>query len=361
MPKTPRNQKQLLLALTLAVGLASALALGWFDSCAFWRAPHMVLASTAPDPARSEEDRRDQTHKAMVHIPAGTFWMGCDEVSLIDVRPFHEVHIDSFWMDATEVTNEQYAKFVDATGYITVAQRKPDAKDFPGAPAENLVAGSLVFVAPKHSVSLSSHYQWWKYVPGADWKHPEGPDSSLTGRSNHPVVQVAWEDAVAYAKWAGKRLPTEAEFEYAARGGLDRQKYSWGADLKPGGQWQANIWQGRFPSVNTAEDGFVTTAPAASFAANGYGLYDVTGNVWEWCSDWYQADYYQTFADGKVANNPKGPDSGFDPLEPGAQKRVQRGGSFLCTDQYCARYLVGARGKGEVSSGCSNVGFRCAD
>ena len=207
---------------------------------------------------------------------------------------------------------------------------------------------------------MRSHYNWWRYVHGADWQHPQGPKSNLDGKWKHPVVHIAWEDAVAYAKWAGKRLPTEAEFEYAARGGLDRQNFSWGNELKPGGKWQANIWQGLFPYNNTAEDGFRDTAPVCSFLPNGYGLYDITGNVWEWCADWYRPDYYKVFADQELASNPSGPKDSFDPAEPGVPKRVQRGGSFLCTDQYCARYLVGARGKGEPSSGSSNVGFRCA-
>jgi len=296
----------------------------------------------------------------MVWIPSGTFWMGCDEPSFIDARPFHQVRVDGFWLDKTLVTNEQYAGFVRATRYKTVAERKPDAKDFPGAPPENLVPGALVFTPPPHPVSLRSHYQWWRYVREASWQHPEGPRSTIKGRLKHPVVQVAWEDALAYAQWAKKRLPTEAEFEYAARGGLDRKPFSWGDQLKPDGKWRTNIWQGSFPSRNTAEDGFLTTAPVASFPPNGYGLYDMTGNVWEWCSDWYRGDYYKSFPADAIATNPHGPANSLDPFEPGVPKRVQRGGSFLCTDQYCARYLVGARGKGEPNSGCSNVGFRCA-
>jgi formylglycine-generating enzyme len=296
----------------------------------------------------------------MIYVPPGTFWMGWEEKAFIDTTPIHQVHIDGFLLDKVEVTNRQYAQFVKATGYITVAERKPDAKDFPDAPPENLVPGSLVFTPPPRSVPLNSHYRWWQYVPGASWRHPEGPASNLTGRANYPVVQVAWDDAVAYAKWAHKRLPTEAEFEYAARGGLDRKWFSWGDELKPGGKWRANIWQGKFPNQNTAEDGFKSTAPVGSFPANGYGLYDMTGNVWQWCSDWYRSDYYATLPAGKTVINPRGPIDSFDPTEPGTLKRVQRGGSFLCTDQYCARYLVGARGKGEISSGCSNVGFRCA-
>jgi len=317
-----------------------------------------ALANALSKPA---EPAKGLSHyKEMTLIPAGTFWMGCEEKSFIDVRPVHKVHIDSFFLDTKLVTNEQFAQFVQATGYVTVAEQKPDARDFPGAPAENLVPGSLVFSPPAQPVSLGSHYRWWRYVPGASWKHPEGAGSSLKGRESYPVVQVAWPDALAYAKWAGKRLPTEAEFEYAARGGLDRKIYSWGDDLKPDGSWRANVWQGIFPVHNSREDGFCGTSPVGSFAPNGYGLYDMTGNVWEWCSDWYQADYYQSFSPGEVAYNPQGPEESLDPLEPGVLKRVLRGGSFLCTDQYCARYLVGARGKGEVNSGLSNVGFRCA-
>ena len=196
---------------------------------------------------------------------------------------------------------------------------------------------------------------WWAYVPGADWKHPEGPESTIVGRENHPVVQVCWDDAVAYARWAGKRLPTEAEWEYAARGGLEQARYVWGDELKPGGRWQANIHQGHFPITNTAEDGFVATAPVASFLPNGFGIYDMSGNVWEWCSDWYRPDTYASSPE----KNPAGPAASFDPDEPGVVKRVQRGGSFLCSDEYCIRYLAGARGKGDPSSAASHTGFRC--
>jgi formylglycine-generating enzyme len=296
----------------------------------------------------------------MVRIPGGEFWMGCDDPAMPDARPFHRVRLSGFWIDKTEVTNAQFARFVRATGYLTVAERKPDPREFPGAPPENLVPGSLVFTPPRGKVSLTSVYRWWRYQPGANWRHPEGPGSDRKGRENHPVVHVAWEDAAAYARWAGKRLPTEAEWEFAARGGLDRKRYCWGNELKPGGKWQANIWQGHFPDENRAEDGFRGTAPVGSFPPNGYGLYDMAGNVWEWCADWYRPDYYGELAARKqVAVNPMGPASSEDPGEPGIAKRVQRGGSFLCCDQYCSRYIVGARGKGAVDSGTSHVGFRC--
>jgi formylglycine-generating enzyme required for sulfatase activity len=307
--------------------------------------------------------------EGMVWIPGGEFSMGSDAASEAvcglpgftkDSQPVHRVYVDGFWMDKTEVTNEQFEEFVKATRYITVAERAPTAAEFPTAPPENLVAGSVVFTPPGHPVTLDDHYQWWSYIKGADWRHPLGPGSGLKGREKYPVVQVAHEDAVAYAKWAGKRLPTEAEFEFAARGGLDGKLYAWGNELKPGGKWMANIFQGSFPNKDVGEDGFAGIAPVAQFPANGYGLYDMAGNVWEWCSDWYRPDYYVQLARaGGVARNPQGPDSSFDPAEPTQQKRVMRGGSFLCTDQYCTAYMVGARGKGEISSGANHLGFRC--
>ncbi len=292
----------------------------------------------------------------MVHIPAGSFQMGTDDPAFPDARPVHKVTLKGFWMDEHEVTNAQFEQFVKATDYITVAERNLDPKDFPGVPVESLVPGSGVFSAPDQPVSLDNPLQWWKYVPGASWKHPFGPQSNLQGIENAPVVHVSYTDALAYAQWAGKRLPTEAEWEYAALGKRAGQKYYWGNELKPGGKWVANIYQGDFPRRNTAEDGFIGIAPVKSFAPNGYGLYDMDGNVWEWCQDFYRLDYYQE----SPADNPKGPSDSFDPDEPGAVKRVQRGGSFICSDQYCVRYRPGSRGKGEVNSGSDNLGFRCA-
>ncbi len=310
--------------------------------------------------ACASADHRTREEKSMVRIPGGSFFMGCDDPSFPDAQPIHKVHISSFWLDKTDITNEQFAQFVNATGYVTIAEKKPKQEDFPDAPPENLVSGSLVFVAPKHKVNLNNHYQWWQYVAGANWRQPEGPNSDINNRMNHPVVHIAWQDALAYAQWAGKRLPTEAEFEYAARGGLKNKVYCWGNKLKPNDKWQANIWQGEFPTNNTKADGYVSTAPVGSFPANGFGLYDMAGNVWQWCSDWYSSDYYKTLAQNKITNSPQGPDNSFDPKEPKVAKRVQRGGSFLCSDQYCARFLVGARGKGEPDSSSCHVGFRCA-
>jgi len=285
--------------------------------------------------------------------------MGCDDCEMPDAQPVHLVRVDGFWMDATPVTNTQFAQFVKATGYLTIAERQPDPKDFPGADPNSVVPGSAVFTPVPKDVPLDDYTRWWHYVPGASWKHPEGPGSTTAEREDHPVVQIAWEDAVAYAKWAGKRLPTEGEFEFAARGGLDRNRYAWGDELKPGGKWAANIWQGRFPVSNTGEDGFQRTSPVYAFPPNGFGLYDVGGNVWQWCADWYRPDYFATLSAGGLADNPQGPSSSDDPQEPGIPKRVQKGGSFLCSDRYCSRYLAGSRGRGAIDSGGSNTGFRC--
>jgi sulfatase modifying factor 1 len=305
----------------------------------------------------------------MVWIPGGEFSMGAqdppdmDPVGMKateDSRPIHRVYVDAFWMDQTDVTNEQFAKFVRATGYVTVAERKPRAEDFPTAPPGNLVAGSVVFAPPDHPVPLNADLQWWTYKKGADWRHPLGPQSNLKGKENYPVVQVAYEDAMAYAKWASKRLPTEAEWEFAARGGQAGKIFVWGDEFRPKGKWMANTFQGHFPDTDSGHDGYVGIAPVAQFPTNPYGLYDMAGNVWQWTSDWYRPDYYQKLASaGVVAHNPQGPESSYDPSEPGQPKRVQRGGSFLCTDQYCSRYIVGTRGKGEVSTGSNHVGFRC--
>src|SRR5262245_22015765 len=311
-------------------------------------APVGVNAAPAPGPAP----------EGMVWIPGGTFWMGCDTCGMADAAPAHLVTVDGFWMDKTPITNAQFRKCAKANGYKTGAGLKADPKDCPGAKAEDLVPGCAVFTPPSQDVPLDNPLAWWRYVRGANWKNPEGPGSSIKGREDHPVVHIAWEDADAYAKWAGKHLPTEAEFEFAARGGLDRRLYSWGDELKPGGKWMANIYQGSFPSKNTAEDGYGATSPVTAFPPNNFGLYDIAGNVWQWCSDWYRPDYFEKLAAQGVVKNPKGPDGGFDPQEPGVPKRVQKSGSFLCSDQYCARYLVGSRGKGAVDSGASNVGFR---
>ncbi len=322
-----------------------------------------TVLNSDPTPANGPE--------GMAWIPGGQFSMGSDSASesicslpgvTRDAVPIHPVYVDGFWMDETEVTNAQFAEFVRATEYVTVAEQKPTQEEFPTAPPENLVAGSTVFTPTSQAVPLDNYFRWWNYVVGADWQHPAGPGSDLTGRENYPVVQIAYEDAAAYAKWAGKRLPTEAEWEFAARGGRTGDLYAWGNELQPGGKFQANIYQGDFPveGGDAGTDGFQGIAPVKQYSPNAFGLYDVAGNVWEWTSDWYRPDYYQTLADqGGVAKNPQGPESSFDPAEPQEKKRVHRGGSFLCTDLYCTRYMVGTRGKGEVRTGSNHVGFRC--
>jgi len=324
-----------------------------------------VFAPTVANAARPSGSAPER----MVWVPGGEFSMGATAASegmcelhgvTHDALPVHRVYVDAFWMDATEVTNAQFAKFVKATGYRTIAERVPTAEEFPGAPPENLVAGSILFAPPPTPVRLDDHHQWWRYQKGASWRHPEGAHSDLKDRENYPVVHVAYADASAYANWAGKRLPTEAEWEFAARGGLSGKLYPWGDEFRPGGKYMANTYQGKFPVEDTGEDGKAGLAAVASYPPNAYGLYDIAGNAWEWVSDWYRPDYYARLAStGIVARNPQGPDEPFDPSEPGEKKRVHRGGSFLCTDQYCTRYMVGTRGKGEFSTGTNHLGFRC--
>ena len=255
--------------------------------------------SSIADSARSEPSRRREPDKAapgpapdgMVWIPGGTFWMGADDASMPDAKPVHEVSVSGFWMDRTEVTNGQFARFVKETAYITIAERKPDPKDFPDAPPEKLVPGSIVFTPPAGRVSLDDPLVWWRYVPGANWRHPEGPDSTIAGKDNHPVVQICWYDAVAYANWAGKRLPTEAEWEAAARGGKARARFVWGDDRLPGGKWQANIWEGQFPNENTGDDGFARTAPVATFRPTGSACTTSPATSGSGAADWYRPGY----------------------------------------------------------------------
>jgi len=373
--------KQLQSRKWLIPGIVIALAGGTGITFSLMRTkPSMSVASTpmsaAPaagefaDTVENNESRPEAAPEGMVWIPGGEFSMGArspmDSNDLVgmrattDSRPIHRVSVDGFWMDATEVTNEQFARFVKETQYITVAERTPTAADYPTAAPEDLKAGSVVFTPPDHAVPLNDHLQWWAWVDEASWRHPAGRGSSIKGKERYPVVHIAYEDAKAFAKWAGKRLPTEAEWEFAARGGLSGALYPWGNNFKENGQWMANIHEGNFPNIDTGADAYVGIAPVAQYPPNRYGLYDVGGNVWEWTTDWYRPDYYaQLAASGTVARNPQGPTEPFDPSEPTEKKRVHRGGSFLCTDQYCSRYAVGTRGKGEITTGTNHLGFRC--
>lgn len=322
----------------------------------------LVLASSALLQSSPE------TPAGMVWIPAGEFVMGTQaETPLKNEQPAHRVRLDGFWMDETEVTNAQFREFVKATGYVTTAEKTPDWEemkkqlppDTPKPGPDVLVAGSMVFSPTNEAVPLTEFTRWWKWVPGANWKHPEGPESSIDGRENHPVVHVSFDDALAYAKWAGKRLPTEAEWEYAARGGLVQKRFVWGdqAPTELDGKL-TNIWQGSFPYSNTKVDGFDRTAPVKTYPPNGYGLYDMAGNVWEWCSDWYRADAYHQRT-SEVVVNPTGPNDFWDPAEPLTPKRVIRGGSFLCHVTYCESYRPAARRGGAIDTGMCHNGFRC--
>jgi sulfatase modifying factor 1 len=309
----------------------------------------------------------DTSLEGMVLIPGGEFEMGGDnEQADQDELPKHKVQVSSFYMDVTEVTNEQFKKFVDATGYITTAEKKPDWEEMnktvppgtPQPPDSVMVAASLVFRSTAGPVNLNDYNQWWSWVKGADWKHPEGPGSSIKGKENYPVVHVSWDDAMAYCKWAGKRLPTEAEWEFAARGGLINAIYPWGNEHVNTGNSKTNSWEGKFPYLNEKKDGYLKSAPVRSFAPNGYGLYDMAGNVWEWCSDLYNYSYYKEL-DGKIAVNPQGASKSFDPQEPYTEKRSMRGGSFLCNDSYCSGYRVARRMKSSHDTGLEHTGFRC--
>ncbi|MCS3795999.1 formylglycine-generating enzyme family protein [Niastella sp. OAS944] len=326
--------------------------------------PSRFAANTSTDTIVASGN---SSYDGMVKIPGGDFLMGAaDKEGRPDEYPQHAVHVDGFYMDATEVTNAMFMKFVKATGYKTTAERTPDWEELkkqlpPGTPkpADSLlVAASLVFTPPSQAIQLNDVSQWWQWVKGADWRHPQGPGSSIRGKENLPVVQVSWDDAMAYAKWAGKRLPTEAEWEWAARAGLTNQPFTWGAEPIDKGQPKANTWQGHFPDRNTTTDGYARVSPVKTFAANAYGLFDVAGNVWEWCSDWYRSDYYSQ-TNAKKLINPAGPAVSYDPEEPTVPKRVVRGGSFLCHASYCASYRVSARMKTSPDTGLEHTGFRC--
>ncbi len=306
--------------------------------------------------------------ESMVYIPGGKFKMGGkSEQAAADEYPRVEVSVSPFLMDEHEVTNRQFKAFVDATGYITVAERPIDWEvlkqqlppDTPKPDSTLLQPGSLVFQFTKSQVNLQDYAQWWNWTPYANWKQPNGIGSGIEDKMEHPVVHIAWEDANAYAQWAGKRLPTEAEWEWAAMGGKNDPNYPWGNQSTSEAHTLANFWQGAFPHLNTKEDGYETTAPVKSFPPNGYGLYDMAGNVWEWCSDKYHYETYRILNAQKTIRNPRGLDTSFDPMEPTIPKRTIRGGSFLCHDSYCSGYRVSRRMKSSEDSSFNHTGFRC--
>ncbi len=315
-----------------------------------------VVQSDAPRRATEPE-------RGMVFVPGGTFRVGSDR-QYPEEAPAHTVTVDGFWMDRTPVTNRQFRAFVQATGHVTVAETVPDPRDYPGALPHMLRAGSLVFTPPGHPVDLRDWSQWWSFTFGANWRRPLGPGSSLAGLEDHPVVHVAYPDAAAYAAWAGKSLPTEAEWEFAARGGLEGAEFAWGDELVPGGRHMANLWQGPFPFRNTREDGYERTSPVTTYPPNGFGLHDMIGNVWEWTSDWYAAGHIADAAKACcIPRNPRGgrEDGSYDPCQPAIRipRKVLKGGSHLCAPDYCRRYRPAARHPEPIDTSTSHVGFRC--
>ncbi|MCO5064754.1 MAG: formylglycine-generating enzyme family protein [Rhizobiaceae bacterium] len=312
----------------------------------------------------ARESGNMRSHRdAMVYIPGGVFTMGSDS-HYREEAPTHRVHVDPFMIDVAPVTNREFRRFVSETGHVTLAEKIPDANDYPGALPEMLFAGSLVFKKTPGPVDLRDPTNWWHFTKGANWRHPGGPNSGLFKRDNHPVVHVAYEDALAYAKWAGKDLPTEAEWEFAARGGLEEAEYAWGEEFAPGGRQMANTWQGLFPFENTKLDGFEQTSPVTKFPPNGYGLHDMIGNVWEWTSDWW-TEQHSADADSPccLPRNPRGGLEGesYDPRQPEIRipRKVLKGGSHLCAPNYCRRYRPAARHAQPVDTSTSHVGFRC--
>jgi formylglycine-generating enzyme len=310
-----------------------------------------------------EAKDRELSRSGMVLVPGGTFRMGSDK-HYPEEAPVHRVAIDGFWIDRTPITNRQFKEFVRATGHRTVAEIPPDPKDYPGALPHMFFAGSLVFNPPRHPVDLRDWSQWWQFLKGADWRHPYGPKSSINALDSHPVVHVSFADAQAYATWAGKDLPTEAEWEYAARGGIDGAEFAWGDGFTPGGKHMANTWQGEFPRENRNEDGYERTSPVMAFPPNGYGVYDMIGNVWEWTRDWYSAKH--DVDESKACCIPKNPsggrdDASYDRSLPNIKipRKVIKGGSHLCAPNYCRRYRPAARHAQPIDTSTSHVGFRC--
>ena len=296
------------------------------------------------------------THPLMAWIPGGTFRMGSDDF-YPEERPSHRVTVDGFWMDVHPVSVGEFRRFVEGTRYVTLAERVPDPADYPGVDPSCLVPGSLVFRRPAHRVPLDDPRRWWAYVPGASWQEPEGPGSAVSGREDHPVTHVAWEDADAFARWAGKALPTEAEWEFAARGGLDGAAFVWGSEFAPGGRLMANTWQGEFPWQNLRTDGYEGTSPVGAFPANGYGLYDMAGNVWEWTDDFFTAHHPPDAS--RPCCIPRNPRAAEPAAASRIPQRVTKGGSHLCAPNYCLRYRPAARQGEAVDSSACHIGFRC--
>jgi formylglycine-generating enzyme len=313
----------------------------------------VIFGVSQPTPGKPPFDN-------MVWIPGGTFTMGSDR-HYPEEAPTRPETVSGFWMDKYAVTNSDFHRFVAATGYVTVAERPPDPAQYPGALPHMLKPGSVVFRQPHGAVDLRNHFNWWTWLPGADWRHPEGPETSLKGRENHPVVHVAYEDVEAYARWAGKEIPNEAEWEFAARGGLDGAVYTWGDEATPGGQIMANTWQGEFPIVNLMLDGYERTSPVGAFPPNGYGLFDTAGNVWEWTSDWFvpRARAVRACCAARSESNLR--EMSYDSQSPEIRipRKVLKGGSFLCAINYCFRYRPAARIPQQVDSGTCHQGFRC--
>ena len=367
-PQNPHALKQFIIALVIVltgVYFGSMLAVKKADDDLRQRAnPKPSPARQQMEAAKAAAEGQNITPRAatddyswtngMVWIPGGSFIMGSTNGQQDEV-PLHAVEVTGFWMDKYEVSNERFKEFVDATKFVTFSEKKPRQEDFPTVPPDKLIPGSIVFKAPGFDVPLNNHYVWWAYENYASWRQPEGKTSSISDRMDHPVVHVSWYDAMAYCKWAGKRLPTEAEWEYAARGGSKNLTYTWGSEKQPDGKWLGNIFQGSFPNNNTVADGFAGTAPVGKFPANAFGLHDMAGNVWEWCHDWYMPDYYRN----SPKKDPQGPDESYDPNEPGVMKKVNRGGSFLCNDAYCSGYRPSMRMKTATDTALSHTGFRC--
>jgi formylglycine-generating enzyme required for sulfatase activity len=323
---------------------------------------NLGLAIVEPDVAAPPARPEQAPFPGMVWVPAGTYLMGSDR-HYPDEAPAHQVTVDGFWMDETAVTNADFRRFVEATGYVTSAERPPNPDDYPGAKPEMLVPASIVFQRPAFRVDLRNHFNWWAYVPGADWRHPRGPDSSLEGLDDHPVVHVAYHDAAAYSRWASKALPTEAEWERAARGGLEGAEFVWGAELAPGGKHLANTWQGEFPVQNLLTDGHEWTAPVRAYPANGFGLYEMAGNVWEWTTDFYEPKHRVPGGCCAALKNPRGgvKEKSHDPCMPNTfiPRKVIKGGSYLCAPNYCQRYRPAARMAQPIDTSTCHLGFRC--